>query len=104
MMIKTVSPFGATGQRRGRGTLSDTTVWRILVRLAVARLGAGEPLVINDGWKELAPEEAATFQNIEMKAAASGRQWLCDVIVAQREPSALAAISIPFEFPLSRRC
>jgi PAS domain S-box-containing protein len=31
---------------------------------AVRQLGAGRPLIINDNLKELAPEEAATFQNI----------------------------------------
>ncbi|MGY3409606.1 GAF domain-containing protein [Bradyrhizobium sp. GM5.1] len=31
---------------------------------AVRELGAGRPLIINDNLKELAPEEAATFQNI----------------------------------------
>jgi len=31
---------------------------------AVRELGAGRPLIINDNLKEIAPEEAATFQNI----------------------------------------
>lgn len=37
-------------------------------RLAVERLGAGEPLIINDNLAELAPEEAKTFQDIGIAA------------------------------------
>lgn len=37
-------------------------------RLAVEKLRAGEPLVVNDNAKELAPEEAATFQAIGIAA------------------------------------
>ena len=37
-------------------------------RLAVQNLNAGEPLVVNDNLKELAPHEAATFQKIGIAA------------------------------------
>ena len=55
-------------------------------RLAVARLGAGEPLVINDNSKELAPEEAATFQNIGIAAT------ICMPLVKEGRLTALMAI------------
>ncbi|NBW09378.1 MAG: PAS domain S-box protein [Caulobacteraceae bacterium] len=37
-------------------------------KLAVQELGAGRPLIVNDNLKELAPEEAATFQGIGIAA------------------------------------
>src|SRR5207249_10551441 len=37
-------------------------------KLAVRILGAGRPLVLNDNLRELAPEEAATFQSIGIAA------------------------------------
>lgn len=53
---------------------------------AVTELGAGRPLVINDNLKEIAPEEAATFQNIGIGAT------ICMPFVKEGRLTALMAI------------
>lgn len=55
-------------------------------KLAVERLGAGKPLVINDNLKELPPEEAATFQGIGIGAT------ICMPLVKEGVLTALMAI------------
>jgi PAS domain S-box-containing protein len=55
-------------------------------KLAVANLGAGLPLVINDNLKEIAPEEAATFQSIGIGAT------ICMPLVKEGRLTALMAI------------
>ncbi len=55
-------------------------------KLAVEKLGAGLPLVINDNLKELAPEEAATFQGIGIGAT------ICMPLVKEGRLTALMAI------------
>ena len=55
-------------------------------RLAVQELGAGRPLIINDNLKEIAPEEAATFQAIGIAAT------ICMPLVKEGRLSALMAI------------
>jgi PAS domain S-box-containing protein len=55
-------------------------------KLAVEKLGAGLPLVINDNLHELAPEEAATFQNIGIAST------ICMPLVKEGRLSALMAI------------
>ena len=55
-------------------------------KLAVKNLGAGLPLVVNDNRKELAPEEAATFQNIGIAAT------ICMPLVKDGRLTALMAI------------
>jgi PAS domain S-box-containing protein len=55
-------------------------------KLAVKNLGAGLPLIINDNLKELAPEEAATFQNIGIGAT------ICMPLVKEGHLTALMAI------------
>ncbi|WP_103310894.1 MULTISPECIES: response regulator [unclassified Pseudomonas] len=55
-------------------------------RLAVANLRAGKPLVINDNLKELAPEEAATFQAIGIAAT------ICVPLIKGGRLTALMAI------------
>ena len=55
-------------------------------KLAVKKLGAGEPLVINDNLKELAPEEAATFQSIGVSAT------ICMPLIKQGRLTALMAV------------
>ena len=55
-------------------------------RLAVRNLGAGEPLIVNDNLRELAPEEAATFQNIGIAAT------ICMPLVRDNQLTALMAI------------
>jgi PAS domain S-box-containing protein len=55
-------------------------------RLAVARLSAGLPLIVNDNLAELAPEEAATFQNIGIAAT------ICMPLVKEGRLTALMAI------------
>ncbi|HEV7434058.1 MAG TPA: PAS domain S-box protein [Pseudorhizobium sp.] len=54
--------------------------------LAVKNLGAGLPLVVNDNLHELAPEEAATFQNIGIAAT------ICMPLVKEGRLTALMAI------------
>jgi signal transduction histidine kinase/PAS domain-containing protein len=54
--------------------------------LAVQRLGAGLPLVINDNLAEIAPEEAATFQSIGITAT------ICMPLVKEGRLTALMAI------------
>jgi len=54
--------------------------------LAVRRLRAGLPLIINDNLAELAPEEAATFQNIGIGAT------ICMPLVKEGRLTALMAI------------
>ena len=54
--------------------------------LAVQELGAGRPLIINDNAKEIAPEEAATFQAIGIAAT------ICMPLVKDGRLSALMAI------------
>jgi PAS domain S-box-containing protein len=53
---------------------------------AVAELGAGKPLVIHDNLAELAPEEAATFQNIGIGAT------ICMPLVKEGRLTALMAV------------
>ncbi len=55
-------------------------------RLAVKNLGAGLPLIVNDTLAELAPEEAATFQNIGIAAT------ICVPLVKNGRLTALMAI------------
>ncbi len=55
-------------------------------KLAVKNLAAGLPLVVNDNLRELAPEEAATFQNIGIAAT------VCMPLVKQDRLTALMAI------------
>lgn len=55
-------------------------------RLAVSRLGAGLPLVINDNRLELLPHEAKTFQDIGISAT------ICMPLVKQDRLTALMAI------------
>lgn len=54
--------------------------------LAVTRLGAGKPLIINDNQQELAPHEAAAFQNIGIAAT------ICMPLVKDGRLTALMAI------------
>jgi PAS domain S-box-containing protein len=53
---------------------------------AVRELGQGRPLIINDNLKELAPEEAATFQNIGIGST------ICVPLVKEGRLTALMAI------------
>ncbi|MDB5473210.1 MAG: domain S-box protein, partial [Devosia sp.] len=55
-------------------------------RIAVANLGAGKPLIINNTVLELAPQEAATFQNIGVAAT------ICMPLVKEGRLTALMAI------------
>ena len=55
-------------------------------KLAVKNLGAGEPLIISDNLKEIAPEEAATFQSIGISAT------ICMPLVKDGRLTALMAI------------
>ncbi|MDQ3143611.1 MAG: PAS domain-containing protein, partial [Pseudomonadota bacterium] len=55
-------------------------------KLAVKNLGAGLPLVVHDNLLELAPEEAATFQNIGIAAT------ICMPLVKNGRLAALMAI------------
>jgi signal transduction histidine kinase/CheY-like chemotaxis protein len=55
-------------------------------KLAVRNLSAGEPLIINDNKRELAPEEAATFQSIGIAAT------ICMPLVKAGRLTALMAI------------
>lgn len=55
-------------------------------KLAVKNLGAGLPLIINDNLTEIAPEEAATFQNIGIGAT------ICMPLVKEGRLTALMAI------------
>jgi signal transduction histidine kinase/CheY-like chemotaxis protein len=55
-------------------------------RLAVERLGAGQPLIINDNLAELAPHEAATFQAIGISAT------ICMPLIRAGRLTALMAI------------
>lgn len=55
-------------------------------KTAVRELGAGRPLIINDNLKELAPEEAATFQNIGIGST------ICMPLVKEGQLTALMAI------------
>ncbi|TAY06943.1 PAS domain S-box protein (plasmid) [Rhizobium leguminosarum] len=55
-------------------------------KLAVTKLGAGLPLIINDNLAELAPDEAATFQNIGISAT------ICMPLVKEGRLTALMAI------------
>ena len=55
-------------------------------RLAVANLGAGRPLIVNDNRAELAPEEAQTFLDIGIAAT------ICMPLVKQGRLTALMAI------------
>ena len=55
-------------------------------KLAVKNLSAGLPLVINDNLRELAPEEAATFQSIGIAAT------ICMPLVKKGRLTALMAI------------
>ena len=55
-------------------------------RLAVQNLGAGRPLVVDDNLRELAPEEAATFQDIGIAST------ICMPLVKEGRLRALMAI------------
>jgi signal transduction histidine kinase/ActR/RegA family two-component response regulator len=55
-------------------------------KLAVSRLGAGLPLVINDNLKELEAHEAATFQNIGIGAT------ICMPLIKEGRLTALMAV------------
>lgn len=55
-------------------------------RLAVSRLGAGLPLIVNDNREELAPNEAETFQSIGITAT------ICMPLVKDGRLTALMAI------------
>lgn len=55
-------------------------------KLAVEKLGAGLPFVVNDNLRELAPEEAATFQSIGIAAT------ICMPLVKEGRLTALMAI------------
>jgi signal transduction histidine kinase/ActR/RegA family two-component response regulator len=55
-------------------------------KLALQELGAGRPLIINDNLREIAPEEAATFQNIGIAAT------ICMPLVKEGRLTALMAI------------
>lgn len=55
-------------------------------RLAVQELGAGRPLIINDNRREIAPEEAATFQSIGISAT------VCMPLVKEGRLVALMAV------------
>jgi PAS domain S-box-containing protein len=55
-------------------------------KLAVTNLSAGLPLIVNDNLRELAPEEAATFQNIGIAAT------ICMPLVKAGRLTALMAI------------
>jgi signal transduction histidine kinase len=74
--------WAATGARHivGHYSLAD------FGRLAVTNLGAGQPLVVNDNLRELAPEEAATFQAIGIGAT------ICMPLVKEGRLTALMAI------------
>ena len=54
--------------------------------LAVSRLGAGEPLIINDNLADLAPHEAKTFQDLGIAAT------ICVPLVKEGRLTALMAI------------
>jgi PAS domain S-box-containing protein len=54
--------------------------------LAVNNLGSGQPLILNDNLRELAPHEAATFQSIGIAAT------ICMPLVKQGRLTALMAI------------
>ncbi|MBU2349914.1 MAG: PAS domain S-box protein [Alphaproteobacteria bacterium] len=54
--------------------------------LAVQELGAGRPLIINDNLKEIAPEEAATFQALGISAT------ICMPLVKEGRLLALMAV------------
>jgi PAS domain S-box-containing protein len=60
-------------------------------KLAVKNLSAAQPLVVNDNLRELAPEEAATFQSIGIAAT------ICMPLVKEGRLTALMAIhdSVP---------
>ncbi len=55
-------------------------------QLAVSRLGAGLPLIVNDNRRELAPHEASTFQSIGITAT------ICMPLVKDARLTALMAI------------
>lgn len=55
-------------------------------RKAVRELGAGRPLIINDNLREIAPEEAATFQSIGIGST------ICMPLVKEGQLTALMAI------------
>ena len=55
-------------------------------KLAVKNLSAGQPLIVNDNLAELAPEEAATFQNIGIAAT------ICMPLIKLGRLTALMAI------------
>ncbi|WP_426020373.1 PAS domain S-box protein [Brevundimonas sp. DWR2-3-1b1] len=55
-------------------------------QLAVQELGAGRPLIINDNLKEIAPEEASTFQALGISAT------ICMPLVKEGRLTALMAI------------
>ena len=83
---RTASPSAATGRRRARPASSATTAWRTSASWRCKNLGAGLPLVVNDNLRELAPEEAATFQSIGIAAT------ICMPLVKEGRLTALMAI------------
>ncbi len=70
----------------GRCIFWVTTAWPISAGKAVEELGAGRPLIINDNTKEIAPEEAATFQKIGIGST------LCMPFVKEGRLTALMAV------------
>lgn len=69
-----------SGHITGRYRLADFGA------LALRELSAGRPLIVNDNLKELAPHEAATFQNIGISAT------ICMPLVKNEKLTALMAV------------
>ncbi|MHC2364250.1 GAF domain-containing protein [Rhizobium leguminosarum] len=80
--------FTIRGDWAGLGAKHITGRYRLsdFGRLAVSELSAARPLVINDNLKEIAPEEAATFQNIGISAT------ICMPLVKGDKLTALMAV------------
>jgi PAS domain S-box-containing protein len=80
--------FTIRGDWAARGAVHIIGHYRLadFGKLAVERLSAGLPLIINDNLKEIAPEEAATFQNIGIGAT------ICMPLVKEGRLTALMAI------------
>ena len=83
---RTASPSAVTGRLQIRRHIVGHYSLADFGKLAVKNLGAGKPLVVNDNLKELAPEEAATFQNIGIGAT------ICMPLVKEGRLTALMAI------------
>ena len=80
--------FTIRGDWSAPGSLSIRGYYSLAAfgRLAVANLRAGKALVVNDNLKELAPEEAATFQSIGIGST------ICMPLVKEGRLTALMAI------------